>query len=87
MKKTREFHDNESENIRGESIRGAALMNFFVPDAELIRVNTVTSRLFRLGYVDTEISSLLLYKIFLENNSTNEGDYAVYLLVDQNRFS
>ena len=43
MKKTREFHDNKSENISGESIRGfgaysrAALINFFVPDAALIR--------------------------------------------------
>ena len=26
MKKTREFHDNESENISGESIRVAALI-------------------------------------------------------------
>ena len=41
MKKTREFHDNKSENISGESIGGAALINFFVPDAALIRVNTV----------------------------------------------
>ena len=40
MKKAREFHDNESENISGESIGGgggAALINFFVPDAALIR--------------------------------------------------
>ena len=37
MKKTREFHDNESENISGESIGGAALINLFVPDAALIR--------------------------------------------------
>ena len=36
MKKAREFHDNRSENINGESIGGAAL-NFFVPDAALIR--------------------------------------------------
>ena len=35
-KKTREFHDNESENISGESIGGAAL----------IRVNTVRHRSF-----------------------------------------
>jgi len=35
------FHDNESENISGESIGGAALINFFVPDAALIRVNMV----------------------------------------------
>jgi len=41
VKKTREFHDNESENISGESIGGAALTNFYVPDAALIRVNTV----------------------------------------------
>ena len=26
VKKTREFHDNESENISGESIGGAALI-------------------------------------------------------------
>ena len=36
-KKTWEFHDNESENISGESIEGAALINIFVPDAALIR--------------------------------------------------
>ena len=30
-KKNREFHDNESENISGESIGGVALINFFVP--------------------------------------------------------
>ena len=51
-KKTREFHDNESENISGESellcrqwnnysvfpgYSRAALINFFVPDAALIR--------------------------------------------------
>ena len=55
MKKTRESHDNiaysrvssanyddkESENISGDCIGGAALINFFVPDAALIRVNTV----------------------------------------------
>ena len=41
LKKSREFHDNESENISGEDIGGAALINFFVPDAALIRVNTV----------------------------------------------
>ena len=68
MKKSREFHDNESEIISGESEllsrcgtiysvqsilmtlsphRGcgaysrAALIDFFVPDAALIRVNTV----------------------------------------------
>ena len=40
---TREIHDNESENISGESIGGAALMNFFVTDAALIRANTVGS--------------------------------------------
>ena len=40
VKKPREFHDNESENISSESIGGAALIfegqvliNFFVPDA------------------------------------------------------
>ena len=37
VKKTREFHDNESENISGESIGVAALINFFVPDAAFIR--------------------------------------------------
>ena len=44
VKKTREFHDNESENIRGESIGGAelifegqVLINFFVPVAAQIR--------------------------------------------------
>ena len=37
VKKTREFHDNDSENISGESIGGAALINLFVPDAALIR--------------------------------------------------
>ena len=41
MKKTRELHDNEDENISGKSIGGAALVNFFVPDAALIQVNTV----------------------------------------------
>ena len=40
-KKPREFHDNDSENISGESIGGAPLIDFFVPDAALIRVNTV----------------------------------------------
>ena len=30
----RKFHDNESENISGESIGGAALINFFVPAPE-----------------------------------------------------
>ena len=35
-KNNRGFHDNESENISGESIGGAALINFFVPDAALI---------------------------------------------------
>ena len=39
MIKTREFHDNESENISDESIGDAALINFFVPDAALIRLN------------------------------------------------
>ena len=33
MEKIGEFHDNESENISDESIEGAALINFFVPDA------------------------------------------------------
>ena len=37
VKKTQEFHDNESENISSENIGGAALINFFVPDAALIR--------------------------------------------------
>ena len=48
VKKSREFHDNESENISGESIGvrrlfeggaylRAALINFFVPGAALIR--------------------------------------------------
>ena len=43
MKKTREFHDNESENISGESIgvaalvRGRRLLPCFVPDVALIR--------------------------------------------------
>ena len=44
MKKLREVHDNESENISGESIGGAALIfegqvliNIFVPDAAQIR--------------------------------------------------
>ena len=55
MKKTREAHDNivesrvsstnydgnESENISDERIGGAAIINFSVPDAPLIRVNTV----------------------------------------------
>ena len=41
MKKTRELHDNEDENASGKSIGGAVLINFFVPDAALIRVNTV----------------------------------------------
>ena len=34
-KETREFHDNGSKNISGESIGGVALTNFFVPDAAL----------------------------------------------------
>ena len=42
-KKSREFHDNESENVSGESIGGAVLINIFVPDAALIQVNTVMS--------------------------------------------
>ena len=37
VKKTREFHDKESENISGESVGGAPLITFFVPDAALIR--------------------------------------------------
>ena len=37
MKKTGEFRDNESKNISGESIRGAALINLFVPGAAVIR--------------------------------------------------
>jgi len=37
VKITREFHDNESENISAESIGGPALIDFFVPDAALIR--------------------------------------------------
>ena len=37
MEKTREFHDNESKNISDESIGFTALINFFVPDAALIR--------------------------------------------------
>ena len=37
MKKTREFHSNEIENISGESIGCAALINFVVPDAALNR--------------------------------------------------
>ena len=37
MKKPREFHDNKSENISGESIGGVTLINFFVPYAALIR--------------------------------------------------
>ena len=37
VKKNREFHDNKSDNISGESIGGAALINFFLPDAALIR--------------------------------------------------
>ena len=44
MKKNSEFHDNESENISGESIGGATLIrgrrlgiNLFVPDAALIQ--------------------------------------------------
>ena len=46
MKKNREFHDNESENIRGESIGGAAfiggrrLLNFLFQMRRLF-VNTV----------------------------------------------
>ena len=41
VKETLEFHDSESQNISGESIGGAALINYFVPDAALIQVNTV----------------------------------------------
>ena len=37
MKKTREFSDNKNEIISGDSIGGVALINFFVPDAALIR--------------------------------------------------
>ena len=37
VKKYGEFHDNESENISGESIGGAALINLFVPDVALIQ--------------------------------------------------
>ena len=55
MKKPREFHDNESENISGESIGAAALINFFVPDAALIRVNKLLQVSLRVG----ETSSLL----------------------------
>ena len=36
VKKTREFHDNESKNISSEGIGGAVLINFFVPDVGLI---------------------------------------------------
>ena len=44
MKKAWEFHDNESENISGESIEGAALINIFVPDAALIRGRRLIER-------------------------------------------
>ena len=37
VKKYQEFHDNESENISGESIGGAALINLFVPHVALIQ--------------------------------------------------
>ena len=38
MKKTREFHDKESENISGcGAYSRVALTNFFVRDAALIR--------------------------------------------------
>ena len=37
VKKYREFHDNESENISGESIGDAALINLFVPHVALIQ--------------------------------------------------
>ena len=43
LKKTWQFHDNESENISGSEHRGcgaysrAALINIFVSDAALIR--------------------------------------------------
>jgi len=49
VKKTREFHDNESENISGKSIRGAALINFFAPDVALIRVNMVCHSILLTG--------------------------------------
>ena len=55
MKKTREFHDNESENISGETIGGAALIRerhlliFFVPNAALNR-----------GYAFSIISNLFI---------------------------
>ena len=44
VKKTREFHDFESENISGGSIVGAALINYFVPDAALIRINNIDDK-------------------------------------------
>ena len=45
--KTQEYHDNESENINGESMGGAALINFFVPDAALkdVRANCLCATL------------------------------------------
>ena len=44
MKKTGEFHDNESENIyRGcDAHSRASLINFFVPDAPLIQGRHLT---------------------------------------------
>ena len=48
MKRTGEFHDNERENISGESIggatliRGRRLLTFFVPDAPLIQGRRLT---------------------------------------------
>ena len=41
VKKYGEFHDNESENVSGESIGGAVLINLFVPHVALIQVNRV----------------------------------------------
>ena len=58
MEKTREFNDEEDENISGESIGGAALINFFVPDAALIRVNTVFGYSYDTGQKRQEVDCL-----------------------------
>ena len=58
VEKTREFHDEDEENISGESIGGAALINFFVPDTALIRVNTVFGYSYDIGQKRQEVDCL-----------------------------
>ena len=60
MKKTREFHDNKSENISGESIGGAAL----------IRVNTVYA--IKNGFTNWGVDNLRFAHVEMEEGRKRE---------------